>query len=212
MKKLIVYILILFMCILFNACWSSRYNKYPDSTAEFEKIEQSISDFKDTFSENYIEIIDDTDEHKCIRWTFHLNNDSFDADIIYQCNKVKNEVQTYMQNNPECVFAKDNYQVILLFEGSDLLDFFEITNYDPIKKQIEEYFNCILLKNDTTSLYFKHIDNITVIDGLPDKENLPFIKQLEHLQNVHIRSVSNENYLYYKEQLPGIDIVCDEII
>ena len=62
-----------------------------------------VGDYKKSFKRNRILLSEDSYGNKELRWTFTIKKQEFNTDIVKDCNNVKNDIERYLNEHPDCL-------------------------------------------------------------------------------------------------------------
>lgn len=210
---MITIVIVIVVFITAGVLISGKFRKYPGLNSEEKAIIHAALEGCDKQSIAYDFLAFDEEEN-CYSICFFINGTT----SIDTCNKVRENINTYLIKHPEDIFHKSFIQLIFKDKNPDQYAYMECSNFDPAVRNSQEpaqmyaglYFISYLhfdpdlmkmscFKNYTDILGFEGneqfiIDDITVMD------------QMKNLEIVYFHNLTKNQKAYLKKTHPGIQI------
>ena len=214
MKKILfitIPILIFFLLII------SIFLKFSAPNEDQNKCKELINTVKGYNNEFVVDnvVLTNTDTWgKRLQWEFKIKNNSqlFTEDIIKECNNIKNDIQKFLNDNPDYFLNQEKYKVNLCFTYDKTFNGINICNF--INDNTFPIDGLCVLGLTCANDYhlYKYLDNITIIDAqnIYD-EQIKYLKEMQSLRKIYLRSILSRQLQLLKEQLPECEIIYSEL-
>lgn len=159
----------------------------------------------------------DNDEYlgKIFRCTIHIKKDTlaFDKETIIQCNKLKCDLEKYLQEHPDSFLVQEEYKINLCFTHNKEFNGIDICNYYSKNSYPTEKLCVIGLTNNHDYQLFKYFDNIELIkDNNCSSKDIKYLKEMPSLKKIYMNKILKEDIEIFKKELPDCEIIYKKVI
>lgn len=153
---------------------------------------------------------------KVLRLKFKIKNDSCDeySDyILKQCNNIKNNIEKFLSDNPDCFLITENYRIFLYFTYDKTFNGITICNFESENDFYNS--NLCVLGSGISNFYglCKYFDNIKIIEtSIVYDDEIKYLKEMDSLEKINLKSTSKEQLELFKKEVPNCEVDYIELV